>query len=125
MDSSFCAKNTCSLTKEITNNEKERVKMKEKLLVVLLLVVGFGIGMYYGTNEIEENKQQTIESEDLVESYMESEHNDLNKYEIVDEDSETISFMIYEDGNARYYSTINKDYAENLYYSNHKLESQK
>lgn len=99
--------------------------MKEKLLVVLLLVVGFGIGMYYGTNEIEENKQQTIESEDLVESYMESEHNDLNKYEIVDEDSETISFMIYEDGNARYYSTINKDYAENLYYSNHKLESQK
>ena len=99
--------------------------MKEKLLVVLLLVVGFGIGMYYGTNEIEENKQQTIESEDLVESYMESEHNDLNKYEIVDEDSETISFMMYEDGNARYYSTINKDYAENLYYSNHKLESQK
>lgn len=99
--------------------------MKEKLLVVLLLVVGFGIGMYYGTNEIEENKQQTIESEDLVESYMESEHNDLNKYEIVDEDSETISFMIYEDGNARYYSTINKDYAENLYYSNHKFEGQK
>ena len=84
--------------------------MKEKLLVVLLLVVGFGIGMYYGTNEIEENKQQTIESEDLVES---------------EEDSETISFMIYEDGNARYYSTIDKDYAENLYYSNHKLESQK
>lgn len=34
--------------------------MKEKLLVVLLLVVGFSIGMYYGTNEIEENKQQTI-----------------------------------------------------------------
>ena len=99
--------------------------MKEKLLVVLLLVVGFGIGMYYGTNEIEENKQQTIESEDLVESYMESEHNDLNKYEIVDEDSETISFMIYEDGNARYYSTINKDYAENLYHSNHKFEGQK
>ena len=98
--------------------------MKEKLLVVLLLVVGFAIGMYYGTNEIEENKQQTIESEDLVESYMESEHNDLNKYEIVDEDSETISFMIYEDGNARYYSTINKDYAENLYYSNQKFEGQ-
>lgn len=99
--------------------------MKEKLLVVLLLVVGFGIGMYYGTNEIEENKQQPIESEDLVESYMESEHNDLNEYEIVDEDSETISFMIYEDGNAKYYSTIDKDYAENLYYSNHKLEGQK
>lgn len=32
--------------------------MKEKLLVVLLLVVGFTIGMYYGTNEIEENKQE-------------------------------------------------------------------
>lgn len=99
--------------------------MKEKLLVVLLLVVGFGIGMYYGTNEIEENKQQTIESEDLVESYMESEYNDLNEYEIVDEDSETISFMVYENGDARYYSTINKDYAENLYHSNNKLESQK
>lgn len=38
---------------------------------------------------------------------------------------ETISFMVYENGDARYYSTINKDYAENLYYSNHKLESQK
>ena len=98
--------------------------MKEKLLVVLLLVVGFGIGMYYGTNEIEENKQQTIESEDLVESYMESEHNDLNEYEIVDEDSETINFMIYEDGNAKYYSTIDKEYAENLYYNNHKFEGQ-
>ena len=60
MDSSFsfCAKNTCYLMKEITNTEKERVKMKEKLLVVLLLVVGFGIGMYYGTNEIKENKQE-------------------------------------------------------------------
>lgn len=60
MDSSFsfCAKNAFSLMKRITNNEKERVKMKEKLLVVLLLVVGFGIGMYYGTNEIEENKQE-------------------------------------------------------------------
>lgn len=32
--------------------------MKEKLLVVLLLVVGFTIGMYCGTNEIEENKQE-------------------------------------------------------------------
>ena len=32
--------------------------MKEKLLVVLLLVVGFAIGMYYGTNEIEGNKQE-------------------------------------------------------------------
>ena len=32
--------------------------MKEKILVVLLLVVGFAIGMYYGTNEIEENKQE-------------------------------------------------------------------
>lgn len=32
--------------------------MKENLLVVLLLVVGFAIGMYYGTNEIEENKQE-------------------------------------------------------------------
>ena len=32
--------------------------MKEKLLVVLLLVVGFAIGMYYGTNEIEKNKQE-------------------------------------------------------------------
>ena len=32
--------------------------MKEKLLVVLLLAVGFGIGMYYGTNEIKENKQE-------------------------------------------------------------------
>ena len=99
--------------------------MKEKLLVVLLLVVGFGIGMYYGTNEIEENKQQTIESEDLVESYVESEYDDFNSYEIIEEDSETISFMIYEDGNARYYSTIDKDYAENLYYSNHKFEGQK
>lgn len=98
--------------------------MKEKLLVVLLLVVGFGIGMYYGTNEIEENKQQTIESEDLVESYMESEYDDFNSYEIIEEDSETISFMIYEDGNAKYYSTINKDYAENLYHSNHKFEGQ-
>ena len=44
--------------KEITNTEKERAKMKEKLLVVLLLVVGFAIGMYYGTNEIEGNKQE-------------------------------------------------------------------
>lgn len=99
--------------------------MKEKLLVVLLLVVGFGIGMYYGTNEIEENKQQTIESEDLVESYVESEYDDFNIYEIIEEDSETISFMVYENGDARYYSTINKDYSENLYHSNHKLESQK
>ena len=99
--------------------------MKEKLLVVLLLVVGFGIGMYYGTNEIEENKQQTIESEDLVESYMESEYDDFNSYEIIEEDSETISFMVYENGDARYYSTIDKDYIENLYHSNHKLESQK
>lgn len=98
--------------------------MKEKLLVVLLLVVGFGIGMYYGTNEIEENKQQTIESEDLVESYVESEYDDFNSYEIIEEDSETISFMIYEDVNARYYSTIDKDYAENLYRSNHKFEGQ-
>ena len=98
--------------------------MKEKLLVVLLLVVGFGIGMYYGTNEIEENKQQTIESEDLVESYVESEYDNFNSYEIIEEDSETISFMIYEDGNAKYYSTINKDYAENLYHSNHKYEGQ-
>lgn len=32
--------------------------MKEELLVVLLLVVGFAIGMYCGTNEIEENKQE-------------------------------------------------------------------
>ena len=94
--------------------------MKEKLLVVLLLVVGFGIGMYYGTNEIEENKQQTIESEDLVES----EYDDFNSYEIIEEDSETISFMVYENGDARYYSTINKDYAENLYRSNHKFEGQ-
>ena len=99
--------------------------MKEKLLVVLLLVVGFGIGMYYGTNEIKENKQQTIESEDLVESYVESEYDDFNSYEIIEEDSETISFMGYENGDARYYSTIYKDYAENLYYSNHKFESQK
>ena len=99
--------------------------MKEKLLVVLLLVVGFGIGMYYGTNEIEENKQQTIESEDLVESYMESEYDDFNSYEIIEEDSETISFMVYENRDARYYSTINKDYAENLYYSNRKFEGQK
>lgn len=99
--------------------------MKEKLLVVLLLVVGFGIGMYYGTNEIEENKQQTIESEDLIESYVESEYDDFNSYEIIEEDSETISFMVYENWDARYYSTIDKDYAENLYHSNHKFESQK
>lgn len=55
---------------------------------------------------------------------MGSEYDDFNSYEIIEEDSETISFMVYENGDARYYSTIDKDYAENLYHSNHKFEGQ-